>query len=90
LNAQGPDHGTHYRSTVFYNSLKQREKAEEKIATLASAEPIVTTLEPLEAFYPAEDYHQDYAAHNPYQPYIMMHDAPKVARLKQLFPELYK
>ena len=89
LNYQGPDHGTQYRSAVFYNSPEQQKIVAEKIATLKSPAPIVTTLESLEKFYVAESYHQNYAAKNPYQPYILMHDAPKVANLQRKFPEIY-
>lgn len=89
LNYQGPDHGTQYRSAVFYNSPEQKKIVEGKIAALKSPAPIVTTLEPLEKFYAAESYHQNYATENPYQPYILMHDAPKVANLQKKFPELY-
>ena len=89
LNYQGPDHGTQYRSAVFYSSPEQKKIVEAKIATLKSADPIVTALEPLEKFYAAENYHQNYAAQNRYQPYILMHDAPKVANLQKKFPELY-
>jgi peptide-methionine (S)-S-oxide reductase len=89
LNYQGPDHGTQYRSAVFYNSPDQQKIVSAKIATLKSSEPIVTKLEPLEKFYEAEDYHQGYAVKNPYQPYILIHDAPKVANLQKQFPELY-
>ena len=89
LNYQGPDHGTQYRSAVFYSSPEQKKIVDEKIAALKSPTPIVTTLEPLEKFYAAESYHQNYAAENPYQPYILMHDAPKVANLQKKFPELY-
>ena len=89
LNYQGPDHGTQYRSAVFYSSPEQQKIVTQKIATLTSPAPIVTRLEPLEKFYVAENYHQNYAAENPYQPYIVMHDAPKVANLQKTFPELY-
>ena len=89
LNFQGPDHGTQYRSAVFYSTPEQQKIVAEKIATLKSPAPIVTTLEPLEKFYAAENYHQNYAAENPYQPYILMHDAPKVTNLLKKFPELY-
>lgn len=94
LNYQGPDHGTQYRSTVFYASDAQKQEVERKIATLkesqAFSDPIVTTLEPLKAFYPAEDYHQHYAALHPMSPYILIHDAPKVKNLKSEYPNLYK
>lgn len=94
LNYQGPDHGPQYRSAVFYATPGQRKAAEGKIADLDAArvfpESIVTTLEPLHAFYPAEGYHQDFAARNPGHPYIVVHDAPKVENLKKTYPGLYR
>lgn len=94
LNYQGPDHGTQYRSAVFYESDTQKNAVEAKRKELAAkhmfADPVVTTLEKLETFYTAEDYHQDYAALNPMNPYIMIHDAPKVTKLKSTYPALYK
>jgi peptide-methionine (S)-S-oxide reductase len=93
LNRQGPDEGTQYRSSIFYNSDKQKRIAEAYIAQLDKANvfrhPIVTKVVALEAFYPAEAYHQNYAALHPNQPYIMFNDAPKVEHLKQQFPYLY-
>jgi peptide-methionine (S)-S-oxide reductase len=93
LNRQGPDSGTQYRSAIFYDGEEQKRVAEAYIAQLnrASVFPrrIVTQVTPLEAFYPAEDYHQNYAANHPSQPYIMFNDAPKVLALRKLFPELY-
>ena len=93
LNRQGPDDGTQYRSSIFYNSEEQKRIAEAYIAQLDKAKvfrhPIVTKVVPLEAFYPAEAYHQNYAALHPNQPYIMFNDAPKVEHLKQQFPNLY-
>ncbi|MBY0354172.1 MAG: peptide-methionine (S)-S-oxide reductase MsrA [Rickettsiales bacterium] len=93
LNYQGPDHGTQYRSAIFYNSEDDKQVIDSKINALAEQKtfkkPIVTKLEPLKVFYPAEAYHQNYAEENPYQPYIMMNDAPKVEHLKERFPELY-
>jgi peptide-methionine (S)-S-oxide reductase len=93
LNYQGPDHGTQYRSTIFFASDEQKKVAADYIAQLDKAkvysEPIVTTLEALEAFYPAEDYHQDYLTLNPKQPYIVYNDLPKIENLKQIFPNLY-
>ena len=89
LNRQGPDHGTQYRSAVFYNAPEQKTLVEAAIAALRSSVPIVTATEPLQAFYPAESYHCNYAARHPDQPYIRIHDAPKVVRLKNTFPELY-
>ncbi len=94
LNYQGPDHGTQYRSAVFYSSPPQQQAVQAKIKDLnekkAFSEPIVTKLENLEVFYPAEEYHQNYAALHPMNPYIMIHDAPKVAKLKSTYPTLYK
>ena len=93
LNGQGPDEGTQYRSSIFYNSDEQKRIAEAYIAQLNKAKvfrhSIVTKVVPLEAFYPAEAYHQNYAALHPNQPYIMFNDAPKVEHLKQQFPDLY-
>ena len=93
LNRQGPDSGTQYRSAIFYDGEEQKRIAEGYIAQLARASifprRIVTQVTPLEAFYPAEDYHQNYAETHPNQPYIMFNDAPKVVALRKLFPELY-
>ena len=94
LNRQGPDSGTQYRSVVFYGNDEQKKVAAAYIAQLTAARsfaaPIVTQVVPLQAFYPAEAYHQDYARRHPDNPYIVYNDAPKVAHLKQLFPELYQ
>ncbi len=93
LNRQGPDEGTQYRSVIFYGNDEQKKVAEAYIAQLDKAKvfprPIVTQVVPLKAFYPAEAYHQDYATRHPDQPYIVYNDAPKVAHLRQQFPELY-
>jgi peptide-methionine (S)-S-oxide reductase len=93
LNRQGPDTGTQYRSSIFYGSDEQKRIAEAYIAQLDKAKifpsPIVTQVVPLKAFYPAEAYHQDYAARHPDNPYIFFNDAPKVANLRQQFPDLY-
>lgn len=93
LNRQGPDRGTQYRSAIFYASLEQQRIAAAYIAQLESAgafkDRIVTSLAPLMAFHEAEAYHQDYASRHPDQLYILLHDAPKVARLKQRLPGLY-
>lgn len=90
---QGPDSGTQYRSAIFYGDDEQRRVAEAYIAQLGAARafprPIVTELEPLQGFYVAESYHQDYATRHPDAPYIVYNDAPKVANLKAAFPELY-
>lgn len=93
LNRQGPDSGTQYRSAIFYSNDEQKKVAQEYIAQLQTEKlfgaPIVTKLEPLSAFYPAEDYHQDYARNHPDSPYIVMHDLPKVENLHKEFPALY-
>ena len=93
LNRQGPDEGSQYRSSIFYSNEAQKKIAEAYIAQLDAAKVfrhrIVTKVVPLEAFYPAEAYHQNYAARHPDQPYILFNDAPKVVHLKQAFPELY-
>ena len=93
LNHQGFDTGIQYRSAVFYSSPEQQKIASEKIEELAKnkefSDPIVTTIERLEAFYPAEEYHQNYATLHPHQPYIVMNDAPKLVALQNTFPELY-
>src|SRR5271170_5464824 len=93
LNRQGPDSGTQYRSVIFYGNDEQKRIAEAYISQLDNSHvfprPIVTQVVPLKAFYPAEAYHQDYAANHPNNPYIVYNDAPKVAHLHQEFPELY-
>lgn len=93
LDRQGPDQGTQYRSAIFYANDDQKRIAEAYIAQLNQAKvfarPIVTQVVALEAFYPAEAHHQNYAALHPYEPYIVFNDAPKVEHLKQQFPELY-
>jgi len=94
LDYQGPDHGTQYRSAIFYTDDSQRRVAEAYIRALDKAgvyrDKIVTQLSPLKAFYPAEDYHQDYLRHNPRQPYIVMWDLPKIAALEQAYPQLLR
>jgi peptide-methionine (S)-S-oxide reductase len=94
LNRQGPDVGTQYRGVIFYANPRQQRIARAYIAQLSSAKifsgPIVTQVAPLKAFYPAEDYHQDYAQHNPDAPYIAINDAPKVKRFARLLPTLYR
>lgn len=93
LNRQGPDEGTQYRSVIFYTGDEQKRVAEAYVAQLGAARvfprPIVTQIVPLRAFYPAEAYHQDFFAHHPDNPYILINDAPKVAHLRQEFPDLY-
>jgi peptide-methionine (S)-S-oxide reductase len=93
LNRQGPDTGTQYRSSIFYSNDEQKHIAEAYIAQLDGAgvfpHRIVTKVVALQAFYPAEAYHQNYAALHPNQPYIFYNDAPKVEHLRQEFPDLY-
>jgi peptide-methionine (S)-S-oxide reductase len=93
LNRQGPDVGTSYRSAIFYVNDDQRRIATAYIAQLDAAKifpgRIVTEVTPLKGFYRAEDYHQDYALHNPNNPYILVCDRPKIEMLKQQFPELF-
>jgi peptide-methionine (S)-S-oxide reductase len=93
LNRQGPDVGNQYRSTIFYADDGQRHIAESYIAQLGKeksfAQPIVTTLDPMKGFYPAENYHQDFYLKNPTYPYIVVNDLPKIRSLKQLFPDYY-
>lgn len=93
LNRQGPDTGTQYRSAIFYSNEEQKRIALAYIEQLNKAKvfarPIVTEVAALKAFYEAEAYHQDYATHHPDQPYIVVHDLPKVANLRKQFPDLY-
>lgn len=93
LNRQGPDDGPQYRSAIFVQNDTQRAAAASYIATLTKAgvyrRPIVTTLEPLTMFYPAEAYHQNYLALHPTQAYIVINDMPKLDALKRMLPELY-
>jgi peptide-methionine (S)-S-oxide reductase len=90
LNRQGPDVGPSYRSAIFYENDDQKRIAQAYIAQLDAAHvfgrPIVTEVSPLKAFYRAEDYHQDYALHNPGNPYILVCDRPKIEALKKEFP----
>jgi peptide-methionine (S)-S-oxide reductase len=94
LNRQGNDSGRQYRSAIFFADDEQKRVAEAYIRQLNEArvfhDPIVTTLEPLEAFYVAEDYHQDYAARNPDQPYIAFVAQPKVDKLRENFADRLK
>jgi peptide-methionine (S)-S-oxide reductase len=93
LNRQGPDWGTQYRSAIFYTSPEQERVAKAYIAQLQAAKtfskPIVTEVTPLKGFFAAEDYHQNYLALHPDQPYIVINDMPKLASLKSELPELY-
>ncbi|MFJ7798621.1 peptide-methionine (S)-S-oxide reductase MsrA [Pseudomonas sp. NPDC096950] len=94
LNRQGPDSGTQYRSAVFPENPEQQRVAQAYIAQLDAAhlfnKPIVTKLETYNGFYPAEDYHQDFLTEHPTYPYIVINDMPKVAQLKQLYPDKYQ
>ncbi|HEU4344573.1 MAG TPA: peptide-methionine (S)-S-oxide reductase MsrA [Candidatus Binatia bacterium] len=94
LNRQGNDVGTQYRSTVFYTNEEQKREAENFIKELGDSNafknPIVTTVEPLGAFYAAEDYHQKYYANNPYQPYCQVTIPPKLQKLHKQFTALLK
>ena len=93
LNRQGPDEGTQYRSSIWYGDSQQQRIAQAYIAQLDAAKAyphkIVTQVVPLQGFYPAEAYHQDYAVHNPGNPYIMINDLPKLANLKKVLPDFY-
>jgi peptide-methionine (S)-S-oxide reductase len=93
LNRQGPDSGTQYRSAIFFANPDQQRIAQAYVDQLNQAKlfsrPIVTRIVPLTGFYRAEDYHQDFATHNPSNPYIAMFDLPKVKNLQQQFPNLY-
>lgn len=94
LNRQGPDEGTQYRSAIFVANPEQEKIARDYVAQLSAAKlfnaPIVTTIEPLARFYPAEAYHQDYLIQHPREPYVVSNDLPKIEKLKALFPELYR
>ena len=94
LNRQGADAGSQYRSAIFYTSLAQQKQAASYLRQLGTTRtfpaPVVTQLVPLQAFYPAEAYHQNYLALHPDQPYIVYYDLPKVAQLRRQFPQLYR
>ena len=94
LDRQGPDVGSQYRSMVFYRTDAQRDAARRYIAKLEAAHaygrPIVTEVVALDSFNEAEAYHQDYLAHHPHQPYIVINDAPKLEALAREFPALYR
>jgi peptide-methionine (S)-S-oxide reductase len=93
LNYQGPDHGTQYRSAIFFENADQQRIAQAYVNQLDQAKvfssKIVTQIAPLQAFYRAEEYHQDYAVQNPDNPYIATYDLPKVKHLQQQLPGLY-
>jgi peptide-methionine (S)-S-oxide reductase len=94
LNRQEPDHGTQYRSAIFYTTPQQQQVAESYIKQLTTAKtfsrPIVTQVVKLPAFYRAEEYHQHYLEQHPNQLYIVINDKPKVAALKKEFPDIYR
>ena len=94
LNRQGPDTGTQYRSAIFYTDDAQRDIAKAYIGQLNGSgvfqRAIVTRVDPLEGFYPAESYHQDFIARNPKYPYVVINDLPKIRNLEQEFPDLYR
>jgi peptide-methionine (S)-S-oxide reductase len=94
LNRQGPDHGTQYRSSIFYADDTQKKIAEAYIAQLGKAGAyrgtIVTRVDPLKGFYAAEDYHQDYLLIHPNEPYIVFNDLPKIRNFEKTLPALYR
>ena len=94
VDRQGPDSGTQYRSEIFAAGPEQEQAARAYIAQLDAghvfAAPIATKVEPLKAFYPAEDYHQDYLVTNPDSSYIQENDLPKIAALKRVWPDYYR
>jgi peptide-methionine (S)-S-oxide reductase len=94
LNRQGPDTGTQYRSAIFFADESQQKIAAAYIAQLDQAhsfrKPIVTRVDPLKGFYPAEEHHQDFLIHNPSYPYIVYNDLPKIENLRKTFPGLYR
>jgi peptide-methionine (S)-S-oxide reductase len=94
LNRQGPDTGPQYRSAIFYANAQQKKIAEAYVAQLGRSgafhRPIVTRIDPLKGFYPAEAYHQDFLLKNPNHPYIVFNDLPKIRNFQQTLPELYR
>ena len=94
LNMQGPDHGRQYRSAIFYMDPQQKRVAEAYISQLNEAKvfhkPIVTQVGELKAFYPAEEYHQDFVKRNPDHPYVVVNAIPKIQKVKKEFPALVK
>jgi peptide-methionine (S)-S-oxide reductase len=94
LNRQGADVGTQYRSTIFYHDLEQKATAGAVMAEIEASgiwdRPLVTQVEPLQAFYPAEAYHQDYFKRNPYAGYCQVVIAPKVAKFRKMYFERLK
>jgi len=94
LNKQGPDWGSQYRSAIFYSTPEQQKIAQAYIAQLDAAkiytQKIVTQLMPLQEFFPAEGYHQDYVKHHPDNPYIVINDLPKLAAFRRQFSQFYR
>jgi peptide-methionine (S)-S-oxide reductase len=94
VNRQGPDSGTQYRSAIFFTNPEQQQVAQSYIHQLNQSKvftrPIATQLAPLQAFYAAEEYHQDFITRNPNHPYVVIHDRPKLAQLQKQFTNLYK
>ena len=94
LDRQGPDTGSQYRSNVFYADDAQRKVAQAYLVQLGKTSlfgrPIVTRVDALEGFYPAESYHQDFLINNPQYPYIVINDLPKIENFRTLFPALYR
>jgi peptide-methionine (S)-S-oxide reductase len=94
LNRQGPDYGRQYRSAIFYKDAEQKRVAEAYIKQLEAAQvfhkPIVTEVVELKAFYPAEEYHQQFVRRHPNHPYVVVNALPKLEKLKKQFPELLK
>jgi peptide-methionine (S)-S-oxide reductase len=91
-NGQGPDHGEPYRSVIFYRTAEEKAQAEKYIAEIQKAfsKPIAAQLVSFKKFWPAEDYHQDYIAHNPDVPYVRMESIPRITRFQKQHPELLK
>ncbi len=94
LNRQGPDVGSQYRSAIFYTSNEQQKASQDTIQKLTAARtfpnPVVTQITPQQKFYPAEKIHQNYLALHPNEPYIVIHDLPKLEQLRKQFPDLYQ
>ncbi len=94
LNRQGPDDGNQYRSVIFYTTNEQQKIAQSYIKALTASHkfdsPVVTQIVPLQQFYPAEKYHQNYLALHPTDPYIIINDMPKLKRLRNQFPAIYQ
>ena len=94
VNRQGPDSGRQYRSEIFYADAEQKRIAEAYIQQLDQAgvfrKPIATEVAELKAFYPAEEYHQDFVRRNPFHPYVVANAIPKIQKTRKAFPELVK